>query len=170
MLTFGLGHNRSMSSISIPADQCASIAAQSRTARHLQTLLTYPDDRTRGETVFDPASGKLIVQAPPRSEEKIYPKEQALVGLVSAERLASRRILVYATHTGTRDITGRMDDILTRHGFKVVAMKADAVAPDRREAWVADRVKVGGGRDHLPSPPGAAMCAVLCVAQNLAVD
>ena len=36
-----------------------------------------------------------------------------------------------------------MDDILTRHGFKVGVMKADAVAPDRRETWVADRVKEG---------------------------
>ena len=52
-------------------------------------------------------------------------------------------MLVYVTHTGTRDITGRMDDILTRHGFRVAVMKADAVAPDRREAWVADRVKEG---------------------------
>ena len=52
-------------------------------------------------------------------------------------------MLVYATHTGTRDITGRMDDMLTRHGFRVAVMKADAVAPERREAWVADRVKQG---------------------------
>ena len=36
-----------------------------------------------------------------------------------------------------------MDDFLTRHGFRVAVMKADAVAPDRREAWVADRVKQG---------------------------
>ena len=112
-------------------------------ATYLQSLLAYPDGCTHGETVFDPASGKLIVQVPPLSEEKIYPKEQALVDLVAAERLAGRRVLVYATHTGTRDITGRMDDILTRHGFKVAVMKADAVAPDRREAWVADRVKEG---------------------------
>ena len=52
-------------------------------------------------------------------------------------------ILFYATHTGTRDITERMDDMLTRHGFRVAVMKADAVAPERREAWVADRVKQG---------------------------
>ena len=57
--------------------------------------------------------------------------------------MEGRRVLVYVTHTGTRDITGRMDDILTRHGFRVAVMKADAVAPDRREAWVADRVKEG---------------------------
>ena len=36
-----------------------------------------------------------------------------------------------------------MDDILTRHGFRVAVMKADAVAPNRREAWVADRVQEG---------------------------
>ena len=63
--------------------------------------------------------------------------------LVAAERLAGRRVLVYATHTGTRDITGRMDDFLTRHGFNVAVMKADAVAPDKREAWVAEKVKQG---------------------------
>ena len=62
---------------------------------------------------------------------------------MAAERLEGRRVLVYVTHTGTRDITGRMDDFLTRHGFRVAVMKADAVAPNRREAWVADKVKQG---------------------------
>ena len=85
----------------------------------------------------------MLAQVPPLSEEKLYPKERALIDLVAAERLEGRRVLVYVTHTGTRDITGRMDDILTRHGFRVAVMKADAVAPDRREAWVADRVEEG---------------------------
>ena len=112
-------------------------------ATYLQTLLAYPDGCTRGETVFDPRTGDVIVQVPPLSEEKLYPKEQALIDLVAAERLEGRRVLVYVTHTGTRDITGRMDDFLTRHGFRVPVMKADAVAPNRREAWVADKVKEG---------------------------
>ena len=112
-------------------------------ATYLQTLLAYPDGCTRGETVFDPRSGDVIVQVPPLSEEKLYPKEKALIDLVAAERLEGRRVLVYVTHTGTRDITGRMDDILTRHGFRVAVMKADAVAPNRREKWVADKVKQG---------------------------
>ncbi len=109
---------------------------------YLQTLLAYPDGCTRGETVLDPESGEVIVQVPPLSEEKLYPKEKSLVDLVAKERMEGRRVLVYVTHTGTRDITGRMDDILTRHGFRVAVMKADAVAPDRREAWVADRVQL----------------------------
>ena len=110
---------------------------------YLQTLLAYPDGCTRGETVFDPESGEPIVQVPPLSEERLYPKEKALVELVAKERMEGRRVLVYATHTGTRDITGRMDEILTRHGFRVAVMKADKVAPDRREKWVADRVEKG---------------------------
>ena len=112
-------------------------------ATYLQTLLAYPDGCTKGETVFDPRTGDVIVAVPPLSEEKLYPKEKALVDLVAAERLEGRRVLVYVTHTGTRDITGRMDDFLTRHGFRVAVMKADAVAPNRREAWVANKVKEG---------------------------
>ena len=112
-------------------------------ATYLQTLLAYPEGCTRGETVFDPRSGDIIVQVPPLSEEKLYPKEKALVDLLAAERMEGRRVLVYATHTGTRDITERMDGILTRHGFRVAVMKADAVAPERREAWVAEKVKQG---------------------------
>ena len=114
-------------------------------ATYLQTLLAYPDGCTRGETVFDPRTGDVIVHVPPLSEDKLYPKEKALIDLVAAERMAGRRVLVYVTHTGTRDVTERMDDILTRHGFRVAVMKADAVAPEKREAWVADRVKQGIG-------------------------
>ena len=110
---------------------------------YLQSLLAYPDGCTKGETVFDPATGEPIVQVPPLSHEKLYPKEKSLLDLVAAERMEGRRVLVYATHTGTRDITERMDDILTRHGFRVAVMKADAVAPDKREAWVAEKVKQG---------------------------
>ena len=112
-------------------------------ATHLQTLLAYPDGCTRGETVFDPRTGDVIGHVPPLSDERLYPKEKALVDLVAAERLAGRRVLVYVTHTGTRDITGRMEDILIRHGFRVAVMKADTVEPKRREAWVDDRVKKG---------------------------
>ena len=32
-------------------------------------------------------------------------------------------MLVYATHTGARDITESMDDILTWHSFRVRVMK-----------------------------------------------
>ena len=112
-------------------------------ATYLQTLLAYPDGCTRGETVFDPRTQDLLVQVPPLDEDRLYPKEKALVELLSEERKQGRRVLVYATHTGTRDITQRMEDFLSRDGYRVAVMKADAVPPERREAWVADKVKEG---------------------------
>ena len=114
-------------------------------AAYLQSLLAYPDGCTRGETVLDPESDEenILVQLPPLTEDKLYPKEQALIDLVAQERMAGRRVLVYVTHTGTRDITGRMQAFLTKHGFRSAVMKADAVAPDKREAWVAKRVEEG---------------------------
>ena len=66
-----------------------------------------------------------------------------MIDLLAAQRLAGRRVLVYSAHTGTRDITERMEDILTRHGSRVTGMKGNAVAPDRRETWFADRVRQG---------------------------
>ena len=70
-------------------------------ATYLQTLLAYPDGCTKGETVFDPRTGEVMVQVPPLSEERLYPKERALVDLVAGERMAGRRVLVYVTHTGS---------------------------------------------------------------------
>ena len=32
---------------------------------------------------------------------------------------------------------------MTRHGFRAAVMKADAVAPEKREAWVAEKVEQG---------------------------
>ena len=110
---------------------------------YLQTLLAYPDGCTRGETVFDPQTQQPLVQVPPLAEERVYSKEQALLDLVATEQQAGRRVLVYVTHTGTRDITGRLHALLTRHGVRVAVLKADAVKPDRREAWVAERVQEG---------------------------
>ena len=57
------------------------------------------------------------------SEKKLYPKESALIDPVAAER---------------------MDFItVTRNPCRVTVMKSDAVAPDKREAWVEDKVKRG---------------------------
>ena len=105
--------------------------------------ISLPRRLHQGRDGLRPQDGRCNSPVPPLSHEKLYPKEKSLLDLVAAERMEDRNVLVYATHTGTRDITERMDDILTRHGFRVAVMKADAVAPDRREAWVADKVKQG---------------------------
>ena len=116
---------------------------------YLQTLLAYPDGCTRGETVFNPDFKDnpnlehILASVPPLAQNKIYPKEQLLIDLIHAEKGAGRRVLTYVTHTGTRDITPRMESILEKEGFKVAVMKADQVAPNKREKWIEDKVDKG---------------------------
>ena len=110
---------------------------------YLQTLLAYPDGCTRGETVMDPGGDGPIVDMPPLDPNIQYPKEQALIDLVKKEKQDGRRVLVYVTHTGTRDITPRLKDLLARNNLDAHVLKADTVSPDAREAWVADRVQEG---------------------------
>ena len=115
-----------------------------------QVMLTAIDNDVTGlsqksayEKLFEKLRHAMVKALADGSRRLLSIYLQALLELVAVERLAGRRVLVYATHTGTRDITGRMDDMFTRHGFKVAVMKADAVAPERREAWVAEKVKQG---------------------------
>lgn len=112
-------------------------------ATYLQALLAYPDACTRAETVLDPVTGNVIAQAPALPSEVLYPKERALVDLVRRERARGRRVLVYITHTESRDISPRLRTILEREGFRVAVLKAGTVAADRREEWVVARVREG---------------------------
>ncbi|MCC6175806.1 MAG: DEAD/DEAH box helicase family protein, partial [Chloroflexi bacterium] len=112
-------------------------------ATYLQTLLAYPDACTRATTVTDVATGSIIAQAPALPDDTLYPKEQALVDLALRERTRGRRLLIYITHTERRDISPRLQSILERAGLRVDVLKADTVAPDRREDWLAARVREG---------------------------
>ena len=72
---------------------------------------------------------------------------------VAAERLEGSRVLVYATHTGTRVITERMDDILTRHGLRVARLKrcteCGGASYESRRPWVPWRAGAGWGWEPL---------------------
>ncbi|MCZ7579112.1 MAG: hypothetical protein M5U18_19545 [Dehalococcoidia bacterium] len=52
-------------------------------------------------------------------------------------------MLVYITHTATRDIASRLESVLMEAGHRVANLKADTVPPERREDWVSQRVKAG---------------------------
>jgi len=112
---------------------------------YLQSLLAYPDACTKGEQVIDPGSGEVIAAVPPLPEGHRYPKEQALLDLVEAEKREGRRVLVYVTHTASRDITIRLASVLNDAGHRVACLKADTVTPERREDWVAQQVRAGLG-------------------------
>ena len=110
---------------------------------YLQTLLAYPDGSTKGEDVYDPATGALIAAVPPLSENRTYPKEQQLLDLIKSEKDLGRKVLVYVTHTDTRDITGRLAAFLEREGHRTAVLKAGNPKPEDREKWIADQVARG---------------------------
>lgn len=108
---------------------------------YLQALLCYPDSATsREETVLDPDSRELIAHAP-RLDGPL-PKEEELLSICRQERDRGRRVLVYATFTGIRDITPRLNSLLTQAGFRTAVLKG-SVSPAHRESWIAERVKDG---------------------------
>ena len=112
-------------------------------AAYLQSLLAFPDGCIRGEEVNDPQDGRLIVRIPPLDEEETYPKERALIDIAKEEKRAGRRMLVYTTHTDTRDLTGRIEQFLNREGIQTAVLKSNTVKSERREEWVGRKVEEG---------------------------
>lgn len=110
---------------------------------YMQALLTYPDACTAGETVIDPASGQVIASAPALPADRVYPKEREIIARALEERRRGRRVLMYVTHTGKRDITPRLAQLMSDAGLKVAVLKSRTVSPDRREQWVEERVREG---------------------------
>jgi hypothetical protein len=85
----------------------------------------------------------VLGHAPALPDDRLYPKEQALVDLVRRERGRGRRVLVYVTHTNLRDVTPWFRAVLEQAGFRVAVLKADRVPAERREEWVGARVREG---------------------------
>lgn len=110
---------------------------------YLQSLLSYPDQPFREEVVVNKTTGEVIARAPALPEEMIYPKEQRFMELVQAELSLGRRVLLYVTHTGERDITGRIEGLLKRASIPASVLKSHTVSPEQREAWIQDRLNHG---------------------------
>lgn len=110
---------------------------------YLQSLLSYPDQPFREEVVVNKATGEVIARAPALHDETIYPKEERLLNLVRAELSLGRKALIYVTHTGERDITGRIEGLLKKASTHAAVLKSHTVSPEQREAWIQERINQG---------------------------
>ena len=109
---------------------------------YLQSLLCYPDQAAfRAEHLIDPRTNVPIASAP--IVPGPLPKEEELVELCTREvREKRRRVLVYVTFTDTRDLTGRVKELLETAGLRTRILKG-TVPPPQREEWIQDRVNEG---------------------------
>jgi hypothetical protein len=116
----------------------------------LNTLLLYPDHPYGFEDIwaraFDPETKeyvKFLVTTPQNlKEDGLYAKERALIADVREELKQGRRCQVYATYTGEKDVTQRLEYVLRQAGFRVAVLRS-SVATDKREDWYERQLKGG---------------------------
>ena len=100
-----------------------------------------------------PDREEVIASVPPQPEDRLYPKERALLELVQQERRLGRRVLVYIKHTQSRDISPSLERVLGEAGLRVATLKAGTVATDPPRG--VDRAGGQRGRRRPARPPTA---------------
>ena len=106
---------------------------------YLVNLLSYPD-RPFGNPPIKLEEGNLY--SPQEfGQGHLYPKEKELLNLIESELAQSRRCLVYATFTRSRDVTERLNRILSDQGIKSSILKD--VKPAARESWIEEKLADG---------------------------
>jgi hypothetical protein len=87
---------------------------------------------------FDPQTREYVrfLSATPVNlpEDRLFAKEIALIADVREELRQGRRCQVYATYTGEKDVTLRLETVLQQAGFRVAVLRS-SVATDKREDW-----------------------------------
>ncbi len=111
-------------------------------------LMTYPNLPWEGATIVHPRRNEVLGEAPPLSEEVIYPKERALLERIRQERSEGRRVLVYVEHTNKHDLLPRLkrlieeDDRRWRIGLPVEGLERDSSTTSPRHPGGLEAVRV----------------------------
>ena len=109
----------------------------------MNALLAWPDCCHQEETVYWKRKRETLFYTPAQyGPQDVSPKEADLLEVVQGSLKRGRRCLVYTVYSDTRDTTGRLKQLLQRHGIKAAVMKA-TVKADEREDWVVDRLEEG---------------------------
>ena len=116
----------------------------------LNALLLYPDRPFSMGQLWGVAYDEetklrerfLIADPPDLDESVVYAKERRLVELVQSEVQNRRGVQVYATYTQKRDVTRRIESILSSAGIKAAVLTTQT-PPEEREAWYERQLKAG---------------------------
>jgi hypothetical protein len=116
----------------------------------LNTLLLYPDHPYDFDQIwaqaYDPQSREyvrfLVTEPENLTRDALYAKERALIADIKEELRQGRRCQVYATYTGEKDVTLRLQTVLEREGIRTAVLRS-SVATDKREDWYDRQLKAG---------------------------
>ncbi|MGH9733016.1 MAG: helicase-related protein, partial [Candidatus Acidiferrales bacterium] len=116
----------------------------------LNALLLYPDRPFRLGNLygweFNPETQRrerfLISETVDLDERLVYAKERRIVEEVKKELARGRRCQIYAVYTQKRDVTRRLQHILSNEGI-CVALLTTEVPPESREGWYERQLRNG---------------------------
>ena len=110
------------------------------TAPMLQALLSYPDSCTTYPEFIEIKGNKetnnvLDTITADKLTTKVLPKERELLNIVKKEKEEKRKVLLYLTFTGTRDIRQRLKAVLEKSKY-AVGILPETIEPKKREKWI----------------------------------
>jgi hypothetical protein len=116
----------------------------------LNTLLLYPDHPYDFKEIwaraFDPTTKeyeRFLVTTPENlAQDALYAKEREVIADVKEELRQGRRCQIYATFTGEKDVTLRLETVLRQAGIRVAVLRS-SVPTDKREDWYDRQLKAG---------------------------
>ena len=115
-------------------------------SKMIQALLSYPDSCVvAAEQISIPDEDgcyRPIASAPRLHPDITLPKENKLIQIVSEELRNSRRVIVFATFTDSRDIQPRIQSKLEEAGVKTTILRS-SVKPENRIEWFSKKVADG---------------------------
>lgn len=110
-------------------------------AVYLNSLLSYPDMPNQ-EPIFA-FDGDLYIATPTKLEigDRLFNKERKLIETIEKEISEERRVLVYSIYSGTKGVSKRLMDVLSKR-FKVAELTS-SIKLQKREEWIEKQYQKG---------------------------
>jgi Type III restriction enzyme, res subunit len=104
----------------------------------LQTLLAYPDHPYGWKDVgyYERDTFVPVVRPPNFDARTIRPKEEEILKIIAKEVAEGRQVWVYTTMTGEKDTADRLEELITKRGYRCEVLRS-TVELKRREEWIA---------------------------------
>lgn len=123
--------------------ECLHGGSKALLSTYLINLLSYPDRPFDNMPIQEPSTGDILYIPQELSKETIYPKEKKLINLIQNEIAEGRRVFVYAQYTNKRDVTKRLQKILSEHEIATAVLRSNTVKQEKREEWIVNKVSEG---------------------------
>jgi len=116
----------------------------------MNALLLYPDRPFGMGTLYGYRTNeetgereRFIIAEPADLDPAFhYAKERRLVDEIKSELAQGRKVQVFAVYTQKRDVTRRLQELLSQEGIRAEILSAD-VPPEQREAWYERHLRNG---------------------------